>query len=752
MERDGGGERGGGGKLRRPPRRKPSATPYDRPPPPQFQPQNRGGGSGWWLSKLVDPAARVIVGGATRFFPSLFFKSHPPLLASSVSNEEHQDLNSDVDAEPEQVSDIQIYRGDEGENVTREAERLRTVSIMNRHDGESTSAATGMSDIEKMVEGKTFSREDLHRLTEILYSRMADQLDAHNHGKEVNTHKREETGVHLLGSQNINSLGLVHEVDDGLISSPLPQITFGNEGGSSPVEIAKAYMRNQVSEFGVCSPRVVERDERTPLPSSVTSDGSPSHRPSPCWPGAMIQDPPAYMTPKTERRGVRLHNLPRTPYSRTVFSRSASKLHESGDRFLNTSSIKRKQLQTPVYGDSQGRTARVFLDNDSGTVGPIRRVQHKFGRITIPSKVPDTFDSLLYGRLPTESSERLLPTLKQRVEPTLKHRVEPRASTSRNFSLTSSKPHSGVSVVHPQSTDTAKKILEHLDRTILTPQKKVTELRLATSWRTSSELAAIPTSPQITDSHVHGSSSHQTNDVFGQKSSTQDKEVAAKSLLKNPLEQGKTDKTTVAANPDASTSNTISSMIDSGPASGVYNVRPLINFRKTPDFQTYSEKAPGGHGNAQSKKNQPLHLGKQADKRDTSGTSSSGNGSRQTFGNKPSLPSIFVAKHGSKAAVPLDNGSFGFSFPVTASCGALSEPPTPSIMPSSSSGSLPRPQENATVPSYSFGAKTSDRLAFAFPSLRSSTPIDTSTPVFLFGSKGKARISFRSVGKDAICY
>ncbi|KAK9149629.1 hypothetical protein Scep_008386 [Stephania cephalantha] len=749
MERDEGEERGGGGKLRRPPRRKPSATPYDRP---QSQPQKRGGGGGWWLSKLVDPAARVIAGGATKFFPSLFPRPHPPLLASSISDVEHQDLNLDVDAEPEQVSDvetdnekIQIYRRDEGENVTKEPERQRAVSIMNQHDGESTSAATGMSEIEKMVEGKTFSREDLHRLTEILYSRMVDQLDADNHGKEVNMHKREETGVHLLGNQNINSLGLVHEADSGMISSPVPQNTFGNEGGSSPVEIAKAYMRNQVSEFGLCSPRAVERDEQTPLPRSVTTDGSPSHRPSPCWPGAMIQDPPAYMTPQTERHGVRLHNLPRTPYSRTVFSRSASKLHESGDRFLNTSSVKRKRLQTPIYGVCQARTSRVLLDNDSGTVGPIRRVHHKFGGITTPSKGPDTFDSLLYGHLPTESSERLLPTLKQK--------VEPRASTSRNFSLTSSKPHSGVSAVHPQSTDTAKKILEHLDRTILTPQKKMTELKLATSWRrTSSELAAIPTSPQTTHSHVEGSSSHQANDVFGQKSSTRDKEVATKSMLKNPLQEGKTDETTVAANTDASTSNTISSMIGSGPDSMAYNVRPLINFRKTPDFQTYSHEASGGEENAQTEKNRPLPLQKQVDQRDTSGISSSGNGSRQTFGNKPSLPSIFVAKHGSKAAVPLDNGSFCFSFPVAASSGALSEPPTPSIMPSSSSGSLPRPQENATAPSYSFGSKTSDRLTFAFPSISSSAPIDTSTPVFTFGSNENARISFRSVGKDAICY
>ena len=60
---------GVGGKVRKPTSRKPPPTPYARPE--QNQPQRR------WLSKLVDPAYRLITGGATRLLPYLFSKSLP---------------------------------------------------------------------------------------------------------------------------------------------------------------------------------------------------------------------------------------------------------------------------------------------------------------------------------------------------------------------------------------------------------------------------------------------------------------------------------------------------------------------------------------------------------------------------------------------------------------------------------------------------------------------------------------------------
>ncbi|CAA2977969.1 Hypothetical predicted protein [Olea europaea subsp. europaea] len=62
--------RGAGGKLRKPTAKKTPFTPYARPTPTN----NKNGGGGW-LSKIVDPACRLITGGATKIFPSFFSKS-----------------------------------------------------------------------------------------------------------------------------------------------------------------------------------------------------------------------------------------------------------------------------------------------------------------------------------------------------------------------------------------------------------------------------------------------------------------------------------------------------------------------------------------------------------------------------------------------------------------------------------------------------------------------------------------------------
>lgn len=71
---------GVGGKVRKPTLRKPPPTPYARPE--QSQPQRR------WLSKLVDPAYRLITGGATRLLPYLFSKSLPSSALPSSGDED----------------------------------------------------------------------------------------------------------------------------------------------------------------------------------------------------------------------------------------------------------------------------------------------------------------------------------------------------------------------------------------------------------------------------------------------------------------------------------------------------------------------------------------------------------------------------------------------------------------------------------------------------------------------------------------
>lgn len=126
-----------------------------------------------------------------------------------------------------------------------------------------------------------------------------------------------------------------------------------------------------------------------------------------------------------------------------------------------------------------------------------------------------------------------------------------------------------------------------------------------------------------------------------------------------------------------------------------------------------------------------------------------------SLGGKPIFPSITINKPESKWAFSSDSGS-AFTFPVSgASSGMLSEPPTPSIFPSTSLGGgqplLLKPE--TPVPSYSFDSKkTSPSLVFSFPSINSDTiHTEASNIKFSFGSDDHTRLSFGSVGKDAVC-
>jgi len=90
---------GAGGKIRRRPPTRAASTPYERPPAAAAAHRlaaaaaaasassapggESGGGGGGWVSRLVDPASRLIAGGAARLFGSVFRKRLAPPPAPS---------------------------------------------------------------------------------------------------------------------------------------------------------------------------------------------------------------------------------------------------------------------------------------------------------------------------------------------------------------------------------------------------------------------------------------------------------------------------------------------------------------------------------------------------------------------------------------------------------------------------------------------------------------------------------------------
>ncbi|OUZ99886.1 hypothetical protein BVC80_9067g78 [Macleaya cordata] len=766
-----GGERGAGGKFRKPSVRKPQPTPYKRPPPQtQTETHQRSDGGGW-LSKLVDPATRFISSGATRLLPSFVSKT---LFGSDA---DHSEANQDANDENlEHQSDIQISRSMGGGQGPAGEDRTEFGSDTDELIEEKSSDGSSLSEIEQMLKEKTFSRQvghDLNRLTELLHSRIADRSDVEERSQ---TNPNMTTGAEATGGslaqENLRTpveerREVYSERVTGAISTPHLQSSMRDQVGASPIDIAKAYMGARTSELGLGSQSAILRDERTPLPSK-SSIPSPSPKSSIYWPGAMVQDQRAYQTPQTQRSRIGLHNLPRTPYSRPAHTRSTSKLQDGGNRSFNISPNQWKQSHTPNFGYSQVTSSS---PNDGfRSVGPIRRIRHKFVETT-PFRGANSSRPAVSGLNRVESSDASKGFL-----PISNQNLEPGASTRNeiNFQTVDSRPPSssvGVSTVHPQSTEMARRILEHLDRTVPTPQKKAAELKLATSWRksSSSEISTGMPNGQLNEQHIGGSDLHRSS-VTIQQFSAKGKEVAGSSMLKAQTEQRKIDEATGAVKANASASNAVSSM-NGFSCNGVgFNARPSMDMKKTQDSQVNTREVFGGQGDyAQSEKNQPFPLHNHVDGSEVSRLFHKDAGSEalnvrkkppaHTFGSKPALTSISITKSDPKRIVSFDNGS-GFTFPVSASSDTLSEPSTPSVMPFSSASGLPLPQEKPTSPtnnfgsssaepSYSFGSKkTGGALVFSFPSTSSSTPSDGSSPKFNIGSDKKARLSF-STAVDA---
>lgn len=113
-------------------------------------------------------------------------------------------------------------------------------------------------------------------------------------------------------------------------------------------------------------------------------------------------------------------------------------------------------------------------------MGPIRRSRHKIAAQTPPRG--SVFGNSSVGPSKVEKtnvSKGFLPAVNRNFEPG-------EASSSSQFQSVERKRHSfevGTPTVHPQSSQIARTILEHIDRNPPTPKEKAEELKLAISWK-----------------------------------------------------------------------------------------------------------------------------------------------------------------------------------------------------------------------------------------------------------------------------
>ncbi|KAL9443355.1 hypothetical protein AB3S75_016670 [Citrus x aurantiifolia] len=729
--------RGAGGKLRKQSSRKPPATPYARP-----QQQSR------WLSKLVDPAYRLITGGATRILPSFLsnYKSHQHSLPAPTDQqlEDHHEI---LDAEEEECAEdgAGVNHGESrstdvaGPSSTADRSKNGFDFDGSKQDRRENAADNDrLSEIEQLLEGKSFSRDEIHRLIEIIHSRAVDLPEQEK--KLLSTNAKGDAERPMVALENPRK-SIEENQEDlsktpwGTSTTPL-QSSMQDKVGASPIDIAKAYMGTRTSELGLGSKSLLSNDER------ISPNGdefalkpyfpSPSHKPSTCWPGAMLQDQRDYLTPHSERGRYGLHNFPRTPYSRTIFSKSKSRLTQlQGDsnKGLNTSTPL-QQSQTPIYG--QLKSSRNALDNGRGSAGPIRRTRHK-AAVESPARGSVKFHSSVDGLSPVGHSHfSEFPAVKKNLE-------LGGTSGSSIFQLADRKPLSsevGVPPVHPHSSQMARTILEHLERNLPTPKDKSAELGLATSRKKiQSSVSTSVASEQNIFLNFRGCDSSKKGDEGDNKNSAQVNEARVNSFKVTSPENTKVSKDGINETSLASKTKIDGVLTIQGGCAGFSH-----DFRKNQDFDIESKNENNSKTVPNAADSGVLNLQRKPPSHSVGDT-------------KSVLPYISVGKPNWKWTFSSDS-STGFSFPVSASSGVFSEPATPSILPSFLANDVQQPKEGPAVPKYSFGLNTStSQLVFAFPSTSSApTNDDASDLKFNFRSDKTTRISFSSIGKDAICY
>ncbi|KAG8367422.1 hypothetical protein BUALT_Bualt16G0070200 [Buddleja alternifolia] len=597
------------------------------------------------------------------------------------------------------------------------------------------------SRIEELIKGNTFSREEIGYLMEILNSRVDNEWE-----KQKSSILAGEDAELVSLTPEIRRTpaeGKQQNIDRTMIDAFREASDVPVGVGASPIDIARAYMACRTSEGGH-DLSSMSKGERTQPSSEFARKPlfpSPSPKPSICWPGSTVHDRLSYATPQSQRSRHRLYDFPRTPYSRTTLSKSTTKLQ--ADRgYANTSTPFQQSQTSSIYGQVNLRGDTV---DGYASVGPIRRIRNKFASEVRPRG----------SIFPSSPKDVPLKTLKPKVfggylSGTEKN-LEP-GETSGASKYWSGDNESGFSdrgIPNPNSSSSqaVRKILEHLDRNKPTPKEKEAEMKLATAWRGSSPSEISDSIREENTSSLHGGKhdSEKNTDIAGPNYPVKFNKGGSKSnYLVNFHDKGMDEaKDVVSGNAKASSAVFTGSSMN--PAA---NAVPSFGIKGTS-----SPVVKKVHENALFTTNHKLrdtslnfsrpHVNNGQDLKTLASATASDLSRNQ--GTKPSLPSISINKR--------DNGP-GFTFPISTSSGALSEPPTPSITPSSSASILSQPVGGVpNVPCYSFGTNNSTpRLIFSFPSTSSASAYDDSDIKFSFGSDNKTRLSISSLGKDGICY
>ncbi|CAJ1968001.1 unnamed protein product [Sphenostylis stenocarpa] len=491
---EGGG--GGFGKFRKRPFRKTQTTPYDRPPTALRNPNRNNG----WFSKLVDPAQRLIASSAHKLFGSVFRKRLPAPPPPPPQQQQGKRFYPRGEWELGVLSAQEARgmgwamlnnAGREAVQEVRDHSQETTLIVANESSGKQlvvgeTSVRVNCSDgdeiteLEKLLKQKTFTRSEIEHLTEIMRSRTVGSSVGEERkntevilSDQILPHEQKEEYPKTPALENVMENCLVSTPYDAKVTS-----TVSVDDVASPAELAKAYMGSRSSKL---SPSMLgmrsSLREDSLLKSQHFAQKSPVMSIVPRVTILSRVHENGFVTPKSRGRSA-IYNMARTPYARVHPGSMPKDTRVAVEGEPSSSSAQHVTNHDMISGSKQGLLKRrsSVLDNDIGSFGPIRRIRHKSN--LLPSKSltlshlgnPLSIDRSGVG---VDAAQQHLSSMQKAHMLSEARHMHTKLSAE---TVDDTMPSTSIPPLPSKSSEMASKILQQLDKLVSPKEKSPTKL------------------------------------------------------------------------------------------------------------------------------------------------------------------------------------------------------------------------------------------------------------------------------------
>ncbi|XVF40987.1 hypothetical protein PTKIN_Ptkin01aG0244400 [Pterospermum kingtungense] len=230
-----------------------------------------------------------------------------------------------------------------------------------------------------------FCRSEIDHLTSLLWSRTVDIPG----GNEERMSRVQSVVLYDRKEKFPKTPARENGTENHLISTPVVSSTVIDGDGASPTELAKAYIDGRPPKVSISTIGLDNQVPRgdTALPSyKMFPSKSPIMSLVPRSSGHVGSPGNGFMTPRLRGRSA-IYSMARTPYSRVNSAAVLKGAGTTSDASGATSSSSQSAWdQNRISGPRQGVLKRrsSLLDNDVGSIGPIRRIRQKSN--LLPSK------------------------------------------------------------------------------------------------------------------------------------------------------------------------------------------------------------------------------------------------------------------------------------------------------------------------------------------------------------------------------